>query len=181
MTGDSEATQRAFAWPAALSRLGLERRPEADADLEFMAELFATTRREEFAPAGWPPQVLEAFLRSQFDAQRHHYRTHMSACEFDVLELRGEPIGRLYLDPREGSFHIVDISLLPAWRGRGLGGAVLTAVQAAAATSGRGVDMMVERNNPALRLYERLGLAVVADHGIYLEMLWRPDDQLKMA
>lgn len=180
MTGDPQAAPRAFAWPAALSLLGLERRPETDADLEFLAELFASTRREEFAPAGWPPEVLEAFLRSQFDAQRHHYRAHYPACEFDVLELHGEPIGRLYLDPLESRLHVVDISFLPPCRGQGFGGAILTAVKAAAAASGRGVGMMVEHQNPARRLYDRIGLAVVADHGIYLEMLWRPEDQLKI-
>lgn len=179
MTEGSGQAPRAFAWPQALSELGLERRPETDADIPFLAELFATTRREEFAPAGWPPEVLEAFLRSQFEAQRHHYRTYYPACEFDVLELRGEPIGRLYLDPREDSLHVVDISFLPAFRGQGFGGAVLTVVKAAAGDSGRGLGMMVERNNPARRLYDRLGLAVVDDQQIYLELLWRPDDQSK--
>lgn len=180
MTGHPEQPPRAFDWPAALSHLGLQRRRETDADIAFLAELFATTRREEFASAGWPPEMLEAFLRSQFDAQRRHYRTYYPACEFDLLELRGEPIGRLYLDPREDSLHVVDISFLPPHRGHGFGGAILTAVKAAAGDSRRGLGMMVERNNPARRLYDRLGLRVVDDQGVYLEMLWRPDGALKV-
>jgi ribosomal protein S18 acetylase RimI-like enzyme len=174
LSDDQLVASRAFVWPAALSSLGLERRPETDADLAFLVELFATTRREEFAPAGWPPEVLEAFLRSQFDAQRYHYRSVFLGCEFDVLELNGQPIGRLYLYPLGQSLDVVDIALMPLWRGRGFGGAVLTAIQEAAADLGRGVTIMVEQYNPARRLYDRLGFEIVADQGVYLEMLWRP-------
>ena len=175
------APPRAFAWPAALSDLGLERRPETDADLGFLVEVFASTRREELAAAGWPPEAMGGFLRSQFDAQRHHYRPYFPACEFDVLGRSGEPIGRLYLDRQERSLHIIDIVLLPPWRGRGFGAAILAAPKQAAVGSGRGLSIMVEQSNPARRLYERMGLAVVADHGVYLEMLWQPEDQLKTA
>jgi ribosomal protein S18 acetylase RimI-like enzyme len=181
LSGDPIEAPRAFAWPAALSVLGLERRPETDADLAFLVEVFASTRREEFEAAGWPSEALETFLRSQFDAQRHHYRTHFTACEFDVLELNGQPIGRLYLDPMENFLHVVDIALLPEWRAKGFGGAVMTAIKEAAAASGRGFSIMVEQQNPARRLYDRLGLEVIADHGVYLEMAWRPDGQLKTA
>ena len=176
MSADQLGAPRAFAWPAALSRLGLARRSETEADLDFLVELFASTRREEFAPAGWPPEVLEAFLRGQFDAQRRHYRSEFLACEFDVLELQGEPIGRLYVDPLERNFHVVDIALMPQWRGRGYGGAVMAALQETAAALGRGVSIMVEQYNPARRLYDRLGFEIVADHGVYLEMLWRPPE-----
>lgn len=181
MSRDPPGAPRAFAWPAGLSGLGLERRPETETDLGFLVELYASTRREELAAAGWSAEAMDGFLRSQFDLQRHHYRTYFPACEFDVLELHGEPIGRLYLDRQERSFHIIDIVLLPPWRGRGFGGAIVAALKQAAAASGQGLSIMVEQYNPARRLYERMGLEVVADHGVYLEMLWRPESQLKTA
>ena len=78
--------------------------------------------------------------------------------------------------------HIIDIALLPAWRGNGIGTAVLEALKAQARTAGLGISNMVERYNPALRLYLRLGFAEIADHGIYLELEWRPNDaQLNVA
>ena len=41
---------------------------------------------------------------------------------------------------------------------------------------------MVEKFNPALRLYRRLGFANLADHGVYLELEWLPEnDQLNVA
>ena len=71
--------------------------------------------------------------------------------------------------------HILDIALLSDWRGRGVGTAILEALQAAGRLSGKGVGIMVEKLNPALRLYRRLGFADIADHEVYLELEWRPD------
>ena len=40
------------------------------------------------------------------------------------------------------------------------------------ATAGRLLRIHVERFNPALRLYERLGFHPIADRGVYLFMEW---------
>ena len=164
----------AFALPAALLSQGFALRPETDADLAFLMRLFASTREEELAPVPWSEAEKQAFLAHQFQAQRHHYRTFIAGCAFDVIEQNGEPAGRLYLEVRRTQLHIVDISLLPDWRGRGVGTAILEALQAAGRASGKGVGIFVEKFNPALRLYRRLGFTDIADHGVYLEMEWRP-------
>ena len=91
-----------------------------------------------------------------------------------MITLAGEPVGRLYLETRETRLHIVDIALMPAQRGRGTGTAILAALQQAARANGRGVGIFVEKFNPALRLYRRLGFAEIANHEIYFEMEWLP-------
>lgn len=163
----------AFSLPAALASAGYSLRPETEADLPFLMRLYASTRADELALAGWSAAQKEAFLASQFAAQRHHYRTALAGCRFEVLERDGAAVGRLYLQTRRTQFHIVDVTLLPGCRGRGLGSAILRALQAAAVAEGRGVGITVETSNPALRLYQRLGFAEVADHGVYREMEWR--------
>jgi ribosomal protein S18 acetylase RimI-like enzyme len=87
----------------------------------------------------------------------------------------GEAIGRLYLAEWGSEIRIVDISLVPENRGRGLGEALLRDVQADAASRGKAVSIHVEKFNPARRLYDRLGFAVIEDKGIYDLMMWRPD------
>ena len=164
----------AFALPAVLVSDGFALRPETDADIPFLASLYASTRADELALVDWSDAQKQAFVTSQFQAQRHHYRTYIPDCAFDVIEHNGTPAGRLYLETRPSRLHIVDITLMPAWRGRGTGTAILRALQAAAAYSGRGVGIMVEKVNPALRLYQRLGFTDVADHEVYLEMDWLP-------
>lgn len=117
----------------------------------------------------WPDDAKRAFLRSQFEAQTRHYDTHYSDAEFCVLEREGRPIGRLILSWGERDAHIVDISLIPECCGQGLGTALLHAVQA---QSPGIVSIYVERFNPALRLYQRLGFVQEEDTGVYYRMRW---------
>jgi ribosomal protein S18 acetylase RimI-like enzyme len=164
----------AFALPAALLSEGFALRPETDADLPFLRELFASTREEELATVPWSAEQKRAFLLGQFNAQRHHYRTYNAGCAFDVIEHRGGRAGRLYLEEERLRLYIVDITLMPGWRGRGLGTAMLSALQECGRASGRSIGIMVEKFNPAMRLYRRLGFTDLVDHGVYQEMEWRP-------
>src|SRR5436190_21085505 len=104
---------------------GVSYRPLADDDLPFVAELYASTRREEVAQTGWPAEMQEAFLAQQHEAQHRHYSIHHADAEWLIVERGGAPIGRLYLREEPERFHVIDISLLPEYRGQGVGGAIL--------------------------------------------------------
>ena len=71
--------------------------------------------------------------------------------------------------------HVIDIALMPDNRDAGIGTLILTAIQDHARARGKGVDIFVERVNPAKSLYDRLGFEVVREEDIYLEMDWTPD------
>jgi hypothetical protein len=43
--------------------------------------------------------------------------------------------------------------------------------------AGKAVRLHVERWNPALRLYHRLGFGAIQDRGVYLEMEWRAREE----
>jgi ribosomal protein S18 acetylase RimI-like enzyme len=164
-----------FALPAALLLQGYALRAETDDDLPFLMRLFASTREQELAPMPWSAEQKRAFLAGQFNIQRHHYRTYIADADYQVLEHNGAGAGRLYLDIRQTHLHIVDIALMPAWRGKGLGTAILTALQEAGRARGIAIGIFVEKFNPALRLYRRLGFTEIADHDVYLEMEWSPN------
>ena len=163
-----------FELPAALQSQGVVLRPETDGDLPFLRALYASTRESELTATGWSDEQKLAFCNSQFDAQRYHSRTYIGNCRFDVLECRGEPVGRLYLEPRVTQLNVVDIALMQAWRCKGIGTAILEAVKETARHTGRGVCIFVEQYNPALRLYRRLGFTEVREDGVYFEMEWFP-------
>ena len=132
-------------------------RPEETEDQEFLYALYASTREEELAPVPWDAAQKAAFLRMQFAAQSRHYHAEFADCDFLVVLADEVPIGRLYLDRREHALHIVDIALLPSWRGKGIGSALLASILAEADQVGKPVSLYVEGFNRAAQLYERLG------------------------
>ena len=152
----------------------VELRPLAEADLDFLRRLYASTRADEMALVDWPEEQKAEFLRSQFEAQHSYYMEHFTAAEFSILEREGEPVGRLYLDRRDDEHRLIDIALLPEHRGQGLGKRLMDGILEDARAAGKKVRIHVERFNPALRLYHRLGFQKVEDQGPYFLMEWTP-------
>lgn len=149
-------------------------RPITDEDLPFLSRLYASTRQEELAVTPWNDEQKRAFLEQQFEAQHRHYQEHYPEASFDVLEVDGEAAGRLYVSRWTREIRIVDIALLPEYRNRGIGSRVLEDLLDEGRRSGKAVSIHVEKNNPALRLYERLGFEPREDKGVYLLMEWKP-------
>lgn len=135
----------------------LNHRPAAERDDAFLFELYASTRAEELAAWGWSAAQQEPFLRMQWLAQKRGYEARYPSEGHCVLELEGQPVGRLWVVRGEHELRLVDVTLLPSQRGRGLGTGVLRSLQEEAARAGKPLRLHVTRNNHALRLYTRLG------------------------
>jgi ribosomal protein S18 acetylase RimI-like enzyme len=145
-------------------------RPVEDADRAFLVELYGSTREEELAPAGFDEATKHAFIDHQFSAQDAHYRGNYPGATLDVIEVDGRPAGRLYVHRGPSDIRIMDIALVPEFRGRGVGTALLRALMQEADASGRKLSIHVEVNNPARSLYSRLGFEPAGEHGIYVLM-----------
>jgi GNAT superfamily N-acetyltransferase len=143
-------------------------RPVRDEDRELLFRLYASTREEELRAVDWPEEMKAAFLRQQFDAQDAHYRERYAGATLDLVLVDGEPVGRLYVARWSSEIRIMDIALLPAWCGRGIGTRLLEGILAEGDGAGKKVSIHVESYSPARRLYERLGFAPAGEHGIYL-------------
>ncbi|MEA2876330.1 MAG: hypothetical protein QOF14_1526 [Hyphomicrobiales bacterium] len=153
---------------------GLRFRPIADADLAFLARLYASTRMEELAVTDWSDAQKAAFLQSQFDAQHAHYQKYYAGSEFFVVEQAGTAVGRLYLARWTSEHRIVDIALLPEHRVKGIGTALMRDLLDEAAAAGKAVTIHVEKFNPAQTLYRRLGFVPAGEEGAYDLMRWNP-------
>jgi ribosomal protein S18 acetylase RimI-like enzyme len=154
--------------------MAISLRPEQPEDDEFLFRLYAGTRAAEMALAPWSEPRKEAFLRSQFQLQRTHYRRYYAEARFDVIQDGEEPIGRQYVFRAAGEIRLMDIALVPERRNQGLGEALIRQLLAEAGASGRSVTLHVELDNPAQRLYRRLGFREAEVNGPYVRMEWRP-------
>jgi ribosomal protein S18 acetylase RimI-like enzyme len=139
-------------------------RPVTPADEPFLFDLYATTRADEMAAWGLPDAQREAILKLQFIAQQRDYASRFPAADHHLVLWDGAQIGRLWVARDETTIHLLDVALLPAYRGRGIGTYLLQRLLAEAAERHRHFRLMVLKVNvQALRLYQRLGLAIAAD------------------
>lgn len=136
----------------------------------FLREVYASTRAAELALVNWSDAERNAFLQVQFNAQHRHYQQHYPTADFLIILRDVEPIGRLYLARLTNEFRLIDIALLPKYRRAGLGTRLLQSILNEASVAGKPVRLHVERFNPALRLYQRLGFTVLEEGQIYLLM-----------
>lgn len=157
----------------ALAPRVVTRRPVTDADRPLLLRIYASTRQEELAQTGWPQEQVDAFLEMQFEAQDRHYRENYTDTTYEVILVDGQPAGRLYVARWRDEIRIVDIALLPEHRGRDVGGGLLRELIAEADAAGKPLTIHVERTNPAMTLYRRLGFAEKDEVGPYL-LLERP-------
>ena len=141
------------------------RRPAGAEDEGLLFEVFSSTW--EHAVAAMPdPAIKRHFLRLQHISQESRFASRYPALQRFVVVAGNEPCGRLYLQWTDDTLHIVDIALLPPFRGRGLGTTLTTDLMEEAAARGCRVTLRVDRADPGLtRLYTRTGFRLVsADH-----------------
>jgi ribosomal protein S18 acetylase RimI-like enzyme len=163
-----------FRWPRA-AQAGLTFRRITEADLPFLARVYASTRAEELAIVTTMTEVQKAgFLEAQFHLQHAHYQKYYPEADWLVTMRAGEDIGRLYIERWPSQHRIIDIAFLPEHRGKGAGEALLRDLMDEAASVGKDVSIHVEKYNPAMRLYRRLGFVTEEDKGVYDLMRWTP-------
>ncbi|HKA35495.1 MAG TPA: GNAT family N-acetyltransferase [Thermoanaerobaculia bacterium] len=149
-------------------------RPAVPADGDLLFRIYASTRAEELAAVPWTEDQKRAFLFQQFDAQSRNWAKQYRDADFRIIEVDGEPAGRFYVHRGAREIRLVDIALLPEYRGAGTGTELLRELLGEARSSGRTVTLHVEVFNPARKFYERLGFRAVEDRGAYLLMRWCP-------
>jgi GNAT superfamily N-acetyltransferase len=151
-------------------------RPASTADEPFLRRVFAGDRAPQFVPLGLDGAALESLLAMQFTAQDRAYRAQFPAADFDVVLVDGRPAGRLYVARGSDAIHVIDITLLPEFRGQGVGTRLLQGLIEEARDAGTVVALSVVRGNPAVRLYQRLGFEPRDEDEIRLSLEWRPPD-----
>ncbi len=131
-------------------------RPATEADVPFLLHLRTVAMDPHHRAAGivQTPAEMEERVRSHWS-------------EAQVVEVDGQPVGLWKLWRQPEVWWILQVQLMPEAQGRGIGAALVRALQAEARAAGMPLKLKVLKNNPALRLYRRLGFAIVGEdeHG----------------
>jgi ribosomal protein S18 acetylase RimI-like enzyme len=145
-------------------------------DEPLLFALYATTRADEMVLVPWSDEQKHAFVYSQFQAQHNHYLSEYPNGKFQTINLDNQKIGRLYVCESENAIHIIDLTLLPEFRGQGIGTQILTDILQ---TAEKPVQIYLESFNQSINLFTRLGFQIISDEGIYGLWEYRAFDKLR--
>lgn len=153
--------------------------PARAEDHDTLLRIYASTREEELATTDLGEEQKRVFVLQQFTAQDKYYREYYVGARFDLMKVGRDVVGRLYVDRDQGRFpgeiRLMEITILPEFRGRGYGSEVLLLLMEEARAAGRMLTIHVERFNRALSLYQRLGFVQLEDKGVYLLLGWKAE------
>lgn len=147
--------------------------PVSDDNVDIAVAAYGSTRDLELARVSWTAEQKAAFIAMQFKAQQSDYQTRFPQAEHSIIEVDGQPAGRIYMARLADSLRILDLTILPAKRNAGIGTQILRGLIDEAKTSDRAVRIYVESFNPSLHLFERLGFAPVEELGVHYLMEWK--------
>jgi ribosomal-protein-alanine N-acetyltransferase len=137
--------------PPHIPGLDLRVATPADASTLIMIQMEAFDR---------PAEVAGAHIAAGL-AEKHRH--------FVLAEIAGDAVGMVRSGTWAGVGDITSLGVLPVWRGRGIGRALLLdAIGTLFASGLERVDLEVETGNTtALRLYESIGFRITAEYGYY--------------
>jgi GNAT superfamily N-acetyltransferase len=150
-------------------------RDEMPHDLDLLFATYGSTREEELNATGWDAKTRAAFLRMQFQAQRSSYARMFPKAQFSIVLVDDQFAGRLVLNRSGIEIRVVDLALLPVYRGRGIGSELLRRVLVEARRERLPVRLHAIKDSREYRWYLRLGFSSIAQSGPYAEMEWMAD------
>lgn len=156
-------------------------RETTDDDNEYLLMLFESSRPDLKLIDQTMNKVEKVeFLKMQFALQDHHYKTHYPGASFQIMRWQNRDIGRLYLHEGKKTIEILDITIDPKFRSKGIGKSVMNSIIKKAEKKGKKVKIYVSKNNRAINLYNRLGFTISDDLDVYHEMILEPKAKKKV-
>jgi GNAT superfamily N-acetyltransferase len=154
-------------------KLTLRPARDSEDDAAFFFALFAATRAAETAAMPIDAKAKDFLLRVQHRSMTETYRREYPNARWEVIEVDGEPVGRLVTDVGNACVTYVDIEILPEAQGQGLARRVM--LQALEEPRRLGLPARVNvlmQNVASLKLCERVGFVLVEESPPFVRLEW---------
>lgn len=148
--------------------------PAIPANDVFLRFLYSDLRAPEFACLGLSPAQVEAFCRMQYDCRAASHAQYMPALNTSIVWVDAYAVGRMDVQAAPKQWRLVNLELLTAWRGKGLGRRLLAGLQREAAEAGVPLALSADAAGWVAAWYRRCGFEWVASDGLVEHLVWRP-------
>jgi GNAT superfamily N-acetyltransferase len=138
-------------------------------DEAFLLTVYASTRDDvkylPFDDAG-----KQAFILMQYTAQKNHYAEYYKDAKHYVVIYDGRPAGRYWVDYGKEDIRLVDMSILPEFRGKGIGTVIFKYAFKRSEEMGLPCVLHVMKEHRSIPMYKRLGFRVIGETGVHDKM-----------
>lgn len=142
-------------------------------DEDFLKRLYFSTREDDAAAWGLPPEHLEPLLDMQYRAQKTQYGLDYPGNVHVILLFDGEQVGRLMTETTETALNGIDLALLTEHRNKGIGDVVMKGLMNKADELGIPfLFSVVKTNYKAIKFYQRLGIAFTGETVSHYLLEW---------
>ncbi len=148
----------------------LQRKVIIPYDEPFLKQLFFDVHSEDKIWLSLGREQRATLMEIQYTAQRNQYAQTFPNSKHQIIGFKGRDVGRVLLSETESEVLCVDIAILAEYRNQGIGGILIRNLIEESECSNRIFGLSVLKTNRAIGLYERLGIEITADEGIYWKM-----------
>lgn len=152
----------------------IELRPEVKRDNIFIETVYRSAREAELNLTNWTEQQKSAFILMQSMAQLFEYKTKFPGAAFQVIIFNKQSAGRFYTWENDNEIRLIDITLLPKFRGKGIATALLGDLIKRSNKVQKKISLHVDPMSPALHLYLRMGFIHIKNNGRHYYMERNP-------
>lgn len=145
-----------------------------DSDKKFLTKLYSDSRAWELEYTNWTDKARDDFMGRQFDLQDKSYKLNYIGAVHRIIQLDNLDIGRLIVNRLDDLMHIIDLTILISHQGHGIGSDILKSLINEAQGGKVPVTLSVEKGNPAINLYQRLGFKQTSIAGNHISLKWTP-------
>lgn len=150
-------------------------RPAEEKDDSFIEKVYRSTREDELKTTGWTEEQKSAFIMMQSMAQLAEYKTKFPGAAFQVIMYKKQDAGRFYTWENEQEIRLIDITLLPLFRGKGTGTFLLGELIKRSNKVQKKISLHVDPDNRALKLYQCSGFINIKNNGRHYYMEREPE------